>query len=795
MPRPFVPIARAAALPVAILSLLMAGLPVLAVLDAPLAQEVEAGAGHLVISELQTGGASASDEFVELDNPTDVALPLEGLELVYVTASGSTATRKAAWALGAPPLGAGQHLLVVNEAGIHAGIGDLAYGSGVAATGGAWALRIQGAATAIDAVGWGTATAWLETRAALAPGSGASLERLPGGAQGSTQDTDDNLVDFITRDVPDPQNAVSPPVPDPNAPPTPLPTPAASPAETPPATPLATPAPTPAEEPISIAAARAMPDGAIVTIRGTALTDGAFGEGGGYLADESGGMAIIVDEGTFPRGHMVEVTGELDDRYAQRTIRAVASAVTVLATAADPAPVDIGTGAVGEAVEGQLVAIEGAVSGAATSLSGGVGVDVDDGGGPVRVFIGTATGIDLAAWSVGTSVALHGVVGQRDSSGSGTAGYRVQPRDPADILAVEPPAPEPTATPSGSGSPGASATPAPDLPLLSVEAARRAATNARVRVRGVVTVASGAVEPGSAVVQDTTAGILVRIGDDAGALARGELVELSGVRSTKGGMLTLRVTEPPLRLGHATEPAALRVATGTAGEAQEVRLVVVRGAVTGRVSRLTAGGASFEIDDGSGPLRIAFSGRASLGQPPATGTWVEIRGALGQETSGSQPLRGYRVWPRASDDVTIVAGATDPELSGGAAAALGGTSGGTSGGDGDPADPAGPAGGGREPALATRGTGGQRPGTPTGPAHRPTEPPPASRHVATGMGLLLLGLAGLLGGGTAAWRTGAIGRLRRPTDDLETPLRRDEEMLEPLLAPLTVVGGSPMKRP
>lgn len=795
MPRPFVPIARAAALPVAILSLLMAGLPVLAVLDAPLAQEVEAGAGHLVISELQTGGASASDEFVELYNPTDVALPLEGLELVYVTASGSTATRKAAWALGAPPLGAGQHLLVVNEAGIHAGIGDLAYGTGVAATGGAWALRIQGAATAIDAVGWGTATAWLETRAALAPGSGASLERLPGGAQGSTQDTDDNLVDFITRDVPDPQNAVSPPVPDPNAPPTPLPTPAASPAETPPATPLATPAPTPAEEPISIAAARAMPDGAIVTIRGTALTDGAFGEGGGYLADESGGMAIIVDEGTFPRGHMVEVTGELDDRYAQRTIRAVASAVTVLATAADPAPVDIGTGAVGEAVEGQLVAIEGAVSGAATSLSGGVGVDVDDGGGPVRVFIGTATGIDLAAWSVGTSVALHGVVGQRDSSGSGTAGYRVQPRDPADILAVEPPAPEPTATPSGSGSPGASATPAPDLPLLSVEAARRAATNARVRVRGVVTVASGAVEPGSAVVQDTTAGILVRIGDDAGALARGELVELSGVRSTKGGMLTLRVTEPPLRLGHATEPAALRVATGTAGEAQEARLVVVRGAVTGRVSRLTAGGASFEIDDGSGPLRIAFSGRASLGQPPATGTWVEIRGALGQETSGSQPLRGYRVWPRASDDVTIVAGATDPELSGGAAAALGGTSGGTSGGDGDPADPAGPAGGGREPALATRGTGGQRPGTPTGPAHRPTEPPPASRHVATGMGLLLLGLAGLLGGGTAAWRTGAIGRLRRPTDDLETPLRRDEEMLEPLLAPLTVVGGSPMKRP
>ena len=31
---------------------------------------------------------------------------------------------------------------------------------------------------------------------------------------------------------------------------------------------------------------------------------------------------------------------------------------------------------------------------------------------------------------------------------------------------------------------------------------------------------------------------------------------------------------------------------------------------------------------------------------------------LGQVTTGSQPLRGYRVWPRAASDVTIVAAAT-----------------------------------------------------------------------------------------------------------------------------------------
>ncbi|MGH2483992.1 MAG: lamin tail domain-containing protein, partial [Candidatus Limnocylindria bacterium] len=52
-----------------------------------------ATAGHLVISEVMTGGASASDEFVELYNPHAAALPLEGLELIYVTASGATITR------------------------------------------------------------------------------------------------------------------------------------------------------------------------------------------------------------------------------------------------------------------------------------------------------------------------------------------------------------------------------------------------------------------------------------------------------------------------------------------------------------------------------------------------------------------------------------------------------------------------------------------------------------------------------------------------------------------------------
>ena len=51
----------------------------------------------LVVSEVQTGGASASDEFVEVANQGAAPVDLGGLEVVYATSSGSTVTRKATW--------------------------------------------------------------------------------------------------------------------------------------------------------------------------------------------------------------------------------------------------------------------------------------------------------------------------------------------------------------------------------------------------------------------------------------------------------------------------------------------------------------------------------------------------------------------------------------------------------------------------------------------------------------------------------------------------------------------------
>jgi hypothetical protein len=689
-------------------------LPLAGDADGSLPPLVEAAAGHLVVSEVMTGAASASDEFIELYNPSDAALPLEGLEVVYVTATGGTITRKAAWSAGASAVLPGAHLLIANSAGIFAGLADVAYTNGLASTGGSVALRIVGAATSVDAVGWGNATStWLETRPASAPAAGSSLERLPGGSSGSGQDTDDNLIDFVAQPAPDPQNSGSPPVPGPSASPlptgspdlsptqaptasptveptltaspdpsesatetatpsataTPVPTASPSPVGTPTAAPSATAMPSPTAPPaaISVAEARSLPDGSVVTVEGVALTSGDFTDGGGYLADASAGIAVLLSDGSFERGRVLRVTGTLDDRYAQRTIRSSAAMVLVLGGGSEPLAVDASTGSIGEGVEGTLVEVTGIISSSATTLSTGVAWDLDDGSGAIRVLVEIATGIDTSSWARGVGLTLVGVVGQRDSSGSGTSGFRVQPRDSADILAVEPiatptptPTPEPTATtdPTASSSPPAQAspTPEPSAPLVTISEARSAPAGTHLRIRGVVTAQSGLLETGSAIVQDATAGILIRLGTDVGSLALGQYVELDGTRATKAGMLSLRVTATPIQLGTQAEPDALRRATGALGEADEARLVIVRGAVSTAVSRARGGNVSFALDDGSGPIRVTISSRAGIdGGAIAKGAWLELRAVLGQETTGAAPRSGYRLWPRTSADLRIIA--------------------------------------------------------------------------------------------------------------------------------------------
>src|SRR6185503_4334452 len=188
----------------------------------------------LLVSEVQTGGASASDEFAEITNVGASAVDLAGLELAYATSSGSTVTRKASWAT---PLllEPGRHLFVANALGIYAGLADATYSGGFAATGGAIVLRAIGGAT-IDAVGWGDATnAFVEGSPIAAPAAGTSIERRPGGLAGNSIDSNSSSADWFAQSTPNPQAVPAP---------TPTATPAASPRATPSPTAGSTPAPT-----------------------------------------------------------------------------------------------------------------------------------------------------------------------------------------------------------------------------------------------------------------------------------------------------------------------------------------------------------------------------------------------------------------------------------------------------------------------------------------------------------------------------------------------------------------------
>jgi len=180
----------------------------------------------LVVSEVVTGGSSASDEWVEVHDHGSLAVDLGGLELVYVTAAGGTVTRKANWEQ--KILKPGASLLLANEAGAFAGLADGTWSGGLAAAGGTIVLRVIGGEV-VDSLSWGTAaSAWVEGRPGLAPPAGSSLERLPDHGDRNGRDTNDNRDDTWVQPQPIPDaRSVDPtpgPTPRPTAEPTPEPT-------------------------------------------------------------------------------------------------------------------------------------------------------------------------------------------------------------------------------------------------------------------------------------------------------------------------------------------------------------------------------------------------------------------------------------------------------------------------------------------------------------------------------------------------------------------------------------------
>lgn len=165
--------------------------------------------GTVVVSEVQTGGSQPEQEFVELVNRSVTSVDVSGWSVRRLSAGCSVQTA-GALAQGTV-LRPGQHYLIASSS-LGSATGQASANGGPDAffsddtdrlDAGAGAVELLDASAArADAVAYGdTGLACSENLQTLPPPPGGSSERF-----GGSQDTDDNRVDFLTRNISDPDD-------------------------------------------------------------------------------------------------------------------------------------------------------------------------------------------------------------------------------------------------------------------------------------------------------------------------------------------------------------------------------------------------------------------------------------------------------------------------------------------------------------------------------------------------------------------------------------------------------------
>jgi DNA/RNA endonuclease YhcR with UshA esterase domain len=186
---------------------------------------------------------------------------------------------------------------------------------------------------------------------------------------------------------------------------------------------------------VSIAHARTMPVGTVVTVNGTATTpsgafESSFFDKGFAIQDRSAGIYVSVaaDLNITPRTQ-VRVTGTLRDSFGLLILVPDNSAMVVVhgkGPKVQPRP--LATGAVNESSEGRLVRVVATITQAPTSdLPFGFKFLVNDGSGELTIFVNTQTNIDLTGLTAGQTASVTGFSSQFDTH------YEIDPRFHNDI--------------------------------------------------------------------------------------------------------------------------------------------------------------------------------------------------------------------------------------------------------------------------------------------------------------------------------------------------------------------------
>ena len=391
---------------------------------------------------------------------------------------------------------------------------------------------------------------------------------------------------------------------------TPAPTASPTPSPTPTPRPTATPSPTASPPPtITIAAARGLGVGADVTVRGVVIAEaGRVGSPPvAVIGDAASGLPLKLPDGVRPsRGALLEARGTLAAPYGQLELRPTSGGVSVVGSAALPAPRSLRGAQIGEATEGSLARLDGVAVGKPKRASSGdltLTVRATD-GTELRVMADTSAGIDASAFRDGSTYRFTGIVGQRASKKGALDGYRLWLRDRADVTLIASASPSGSPYPSPSASPGASGSPA----SVTSIARARALTDGTTTVEGVVIAGPALLDASDRriVIEDPTGGIEVLLPAADPSMPVGRRLRVTGEPGRAYGAPRIRATAV-LVLGTGTVTPHDLGRTPTAAE--EWRLVRVRG----RVLDVKKLGERWRAEVQVGSDRVVVNGTAGAG--------------------------------------------------------------------------------------------------------------------------------------------------------------------------------------
>jgi hypothetical protein len=194
----------------------------------------------------------------------------------------------------------------------------------------------------------------------------------------------------------------------------------------------------PADKVISIAEARTLPLGTVVTIDGSVtVPSGAFSSStfdqGFAIQDQTAGIYVsTIDNLGFAPRQQVRVTGTLANAVLPGLLVLIDVTVTKPhGSGPKVQPLPVTTGGVGEGTEGSLVRITGTITQPIINdLPFGFIIFLNDGSGEVHAFVAASTGIDVSGLSQGQTIEVTGF------SGEFAGAFEVDPRFQNDIKIV-----------------------------------------------------------------------------------------------------------------------------------------------------------------------------------------------------------------------------------------------------------------------------------------------------------------------------------------------------------------------